>query len=74
VPRDGRSCLACSFAQVFLAVSSLDPPVRRGRQETARFPHAASATALTRPPSVSHILRRNARSRVRLNDRALNLN
>ena len=51
----------------------VDRPARRSRQETARFPRARPATAPTPAPSVSHILRRNARSRVRLTERALSL-
>ncbi|MGA8381111.1 MAG: DUF2064 domain-containing protein [Stellaceae bacterium] len=49
-----------------------DRPAWRGRQETARFPRALS----TRRPAaffVSRILRRAARSRVRLTEPALSL-
>jgi hypothetical protein len=62
------------FRTGFLVDSGGDRPAGRDRQETARFPRASSSNPADPPaPSVSHILRRNARSRVRLNDRALNL-
>jgi hypothetical protein len=48
--------LAINSATGFLADSSLDPLVGRGRQETARFP---SGHAIPAQHSVSHNLRRN---------------
>ena len=63
------------FRTGFLAVFQPPRLAERGRQETARFPGEPSCRPITpqRASFVSVIVRRTARSRVRLNDLALSL-
>jgi hypothetical protein len=59
------------FRTGFLTVFSLQSPSSAAVRKPPVFRAPPRPTAPI--PSVSHILRRNARSRVRLNERALNL-